>query len=139
MAKNPILIVLIFLMVIVSTSGCTTTKNATNGTFGEKTVTINNITIVNNITAENLEYNGTKYYIIKGYLKNNNKFDAFNLKMKATVFDAEGNVVAVNNTPYLNPKVLPAEDVSLFSFVFIDNDNRIVRYELQLISVDAEP
>lgn len=138
MFKKSIMFILLLFAVIISISGCTITKNATNGTFGEKIVSINNITIVNNVTAEHKEYNGTYYYYITGYLKNNNKYDAFNLKMKATVFDAEGNMIAVNNTVYLESKVLPAGGESFFGFRFNDNDNRIVRYELQLINVSVE-
>lgn len=131
------IIILLLFAITISISGCTT-KEAANGTFGERTVSISNITIVNNVTADHSEYNGTNYYYVTGYLKNKNKYDAFNLKMKSTVFDAEGNIVAVNDTVYVNPKVIPAEGESFFGFSFIDNNNQIVRYELQLISVDAE-
>lgn len=132
-----IMVVLLLITVIVSISGCTT-KTAPNGTFGEKTVSINNITLVDNVTANHDEYNRTSYYYIDGYVKNKNKYDAFNLKMKATVYDSEGNVVAVNDTFYLNPKVIPAGGESEFYFYFNDPDNKIARYELQLISVKAE-
>lgn len=138
MVKKPLIIVLLLIAVIISISGCTTTKNATNGTFGEKTISINNITIVDNVTTEHSEHNETNYYYITGYLENNNKYDVFNLKMKATTFDANGNMVAVNDTVYLNPKVIPASGESFFGFRFIDSDNRIVRYELQLINADAK-
>jgi hypothetical protein len=136
MSRKIMIILLLLFAITVSVSGCTT-KEATNGTFGEKTISINNITIVDNVTAEHHEYNGTNYYYVTGYLKNKNKYDAFNLKMKATTFDAEGNVVAVNDTAYLNPKVIPAGGEAFFGFSFIDQDNRIVRYELELISADA--
>lgn len=137
MSKSTISILLL-LTIMVSISGCTTTKNATNGTFGEKTVSIKNITIINNVTAEHYYYDGTNYFLIRGYLKNNNKYEAFNLKMKATVYDAEGNVIAVNETVYLEPKVLDVNSDTFFGFTFVDNDNRIVRYELKLISADAK-
>ena len=135
--NKSIISILILLAIIVSISGCTTDKNATNGTFGEKNISIKNITIIDNVTAEHDEVNGVNYYYITGYLKNNNKYDVYNLKMKATTYDAEGNVVAVNNTVYLEPKVLQVGEESFFGFNFIDNDNRIVRYELQIISGDA--
>jgi hypothetical protein len=138
MAKKSIIIILMLIAVIVSISGCITTKTASNGTFGEKTVSINNITIVNNVNASTYEYNGTNYYYIDGFLKNNNKYDAFNLKMKATVYDANNNVLGVNDTPYLSPKVIPAGGESEFYFEFSDPNNQTVRYDLQLISVKAE-
>jgi hypothetical protein len=124
-------------LVVVSISGCTT-KEAANGTFGEKIVSINNITIVNNVTGEHDEFNGTNYYYITGYVKNNNKYDAFHLKIKATTFDADGNIVAVDDAVYLDPKVVPGKGESFFGFRFVDNNYRIARYELQLISVDTE-
>lgn len=133
--KNLIIILLLFL--IASISGCTT-KNATNGTFGQKNVSINNITIINNVTADHTEVDGVKYYYITGYLKNYNNNEVFNLKMKATAYDSEGNVVAVNDTVYLESRILPIGEEVYFGFNFQDNDNRIVRYELKIISADAE-
>lgn len=138
MPKRTIILILLLITVTISFSGCTT-KEATNGTFGEKIITINNITIVNNVTTEHYERNGTKFYIITGYLKNNDKYDAFNIKMKSTVYDIDGNVVATNDTVYLDPKVVPAGGESLFGFSFNDSDNRIFRYEIQFISATAEP
>ncbi len=137
MARKFIILTLLLFLVVVSISGCTT-KEASNGTFGEKTISLSNITIVNNVTAEHYEYEGLNYYYIYGFLKNNNRYDAFNLKMKATAFDADNNIVAVNDTFYLNPKVVPAGGESEFYFEFEDPDMKIVRYELQLIYVDSE-
>lgn len=136
MFKNYAIIIILLLAVIVSFSGCTN-KQAPNGTFGEKTVSIKNITILNSST-EDYEYQNTQYYIIRGSVKNNNQYDAFNLKIKATVFDANGTIVAVNNTVYLDPKVISAGGEAFYAFQFNNTNNRIVRYELQLISVDAK-
>lgn len=137
MREKPLIITLLLISFIVVISGCTT-KEATNGTFGEKTISLSNITIVNNVTAEHYKYEGVNYYYIYGSLKNNNKYDVFNLKMKATAFDADNNIVAVNDTFDLNPKVISAGSESKFYFEFEDPDNKIVRYEIQLISADAE-
>lgn len=138
MSKKSIIVILLLFAITVSISGCTN-KTAQNGTFGEKIISINNITIINNVTAEHRERNGTNYYYITGYLKNNNKYDAFNLKMKATFYDADGNVVAINDTVYLDPKVIPTASESYFYFRFNDSNNKIVKYELQLISATSEP
>ena len=70
MANKSIIIILLLIAVIVAISGCTS-KTAPNGTFGEKTVSISNITIVNNVTNGTYEYNGTNYYYIDGFVKNN--------------------------------------------------------------------
>ena len=63
------MMILILLIFIVGISGCTT-KTATNGTFGEKSVSINSIFISNNSTSDNYNYNGKEYYYIDGYLVN---------------------------------------------------------------------
>lgn len=136
MSSKSIMVILLLYALIISISGCTT-KNVENGTFGEKSVTINNVTIINNVTADHYEDNGTNHYYIDGFLKNNNNYDVFNLKMKATFFDADGNVVGENVTVYLYPKVISTRGESRFYFELEDPDKKIVRYELKLISVSA--
>ena len=83
MTIKSLIAVLLLFAVIVSISGCTS-KTATNGTFGEKTISLSNITIVNNVTNGSYQDNGTNYYYIDGFVKNNNVYDAYDLKMKAT-------------------------------------------------------
>lgn len=134
--NKKVIIIIVLAILLVSISGCTN-KNATNGTFGQKTISIKNITVSNNVTAENVEYNGTNYYWIHGNIRNNNPYDAFNLKMKAVTYDKDGNVVAVKDTFNLDPKIIAANGESYFSFTFNNSDNRIIRYEIQLISADA--
>jgi uncharacterized membrane protein len=134
MLKKSIVMILILLTFIVGISGCTT-KTATNGTFGEKTVSINSILISNNTTADtyNDTDNGTEYYYIDGYLENKNSNDAFNVKVNATAYDANGNVVATNNSAYLNPPTIPAKGVSEFYVEFPDTNNNIVRYDVKIV------
>jgi hypothetical protein len=134
MFKKSIVLILILLTVIVGISGCTT-KTATNGTFGEKTVSINSILISNNTTADtyNDTNNGNEYYYINGYLVNNNSNDAFNVKVNATAYDANGNVVATNDSAYLNPPTIPAKGVSEFYVDFPDTNNNIVRYDVKVV------
>ena len=132
MFKQYFIVILILLTIIAGTSGCTT-KTATNGTFGEKTVSINSILISNNTTADTYTYNGTEYYYIDGYLVNNNSNDAFNVKINATAYDANGNVVATNNSAYLNPTTIPAKGVSEFYIYFPDTNNNIVRYDVKIV------
>jgi hypothetical protein len=136
---NPkLLLILTLALLITSISGCTD-KTSSNGTFGEKTISIKNITVYN-VSAEPLDYNGTRYYIIKGNIINNNQYDVFNLKMRAVVYDSRNKIVAVNDSVYLNPRVLPANsNTSFFGIRFIDNQNRIARYELQIVSADSKP
>lgn len=130
-------IIIIFIM-IVGISGCTT-KTAQNGTFGEKTVSINSIYLSNNTTAD--VFNGTdtglQYYYIEGYLINNNSNDAFNVKILATAYDKDGNVVATNESAYLYPSSIPAKGSSEFYVDFPDNNSNIVRNEVKILSASG--
>lgn len=129
--KYPILILILF-ATIVAISGCTT-KTATNGTFGEKDISLNNILISNNTTAEQSSYNGTEFYYIKGYLINNNSYDAFHVKINATAYNSEGNVVATNNSAYMVSDSIPAKGESLFYVQFNDPNNTITRYDVEVV------
>ncbi|HOI39815.1 MAG TPA: hypothetical protein PLC38_01585 [Methanobacterium sp.] len=132
--KSLIIIVIILFAVIVSISGCTT-KNATNGTFGEKTISLNKLEIIDS-NAEHIDYEDRTYYYIEGNITNKNDIDALDLKMEATAFDENGMVVDINKNPYLDPKVVPSLGVSYFYFEFYDPDKRIVRYEIKVISAE---
>ncbi len=138
MTKKSWFAVLLLFAVIVSVSGCTS-KTATNGTFGEKTISLSNMSIVNNVTNGSYEYNGTDYYYIDGFVKNNNAIDAFDLKMKATIYDVNNSVIAVNGTPYYYSKgPVPAGGEMEFYFQFNDPNNQTVSYSLQLLNVSAQ-
>lgn len=138
MKKTTIIIIVLIISLITLISGCITNKTASDGTFGEKTISISNITILNS-TAEDQQYSKNRYYTIRGYLKNNNKYDAHNLKMRVITYDKDGNIVSSNETVYLSPKVIPAEGTSQYEFYIKNNDERIVKFDLQLISVTAQP
>lgn len=130
------LMFIILVIVIVGISGCTT-KTATNGTFGEKIVSINSIFISDNTTADHEIVNNTKYYYIQGYLVNNNSNDAFKVKLNATAYDANGNVVAINNSAYLDPPTISAKSVSFLFIRFNDPDEKIVRYDVKVVSAQG--
>lgn len=134
---NKYIIIIIFIM-IVGISGCTT-KTASNGTFGEKTVSVNSIYLSNNTTADVFNSTNTnmQYYYIGGYLINNNSNDAFNVKILATAYDKDGNVVATNDSAYLYPASIPAKGSSEFYVDFPDNNTNIVRYEVKILSASG--
>ena len=137
MFKKYLIIILLLLTAIVAISGCTT-KTATNGTFGEKYISVDSITLSNNTTSDNYtDNNGKDYYYIDGYLVNNNSNDAFNVKVNATAYDAKGNVVATNDTAYLDPTTIPAKGISEFIVEFLDPHNSIVRYDVKVINASA--
>lgn len=136
MNKKSILAILI-LTFIIGISGCTT-KTASNGTFGEKSISINSILISNNTTAGNYtDDNGNKYFYIEGYLENNNSNDAFNVKVNANAYDANGNVIATNDSAYLQPSTIDANGSSLFYVNFNDSNSSIVRYEVKIVGATA--
>lgn len=134
MRKNSI-IILLLITSLVALSGCTT-KTATNGTFGEKSISLDLITISNNTTADHYSYDGTEYYYVEGSLINKNKYDAFNVNLNVTVYDANGNEVATKEA-YLNPKAIPANGVSQFYVDFNDSNNEIVRYDLKVVNASV--
>lgn len=133
MFKKYFIVILILLTVIVGISGCTT-KTTTNGTFGEKNISIDSIYLSNNTTAGNFSYNNTKYYYVQGYLINNNSNDVFHVKVNATAYDTNGNVVAINDSTYLQLTSIPAKGISLFDVVFNDPNNNIVRYDIKIVN-----
>jgi len=138
MTTKSLITVLLLFAVIVSISGCTS-KTAPNGTFGEKTISLSDMAIVNNVTNGTYQYDGTNYYYIDGFVKNNNPYDAFDLKMKATIYDANNSVISVNDTPYYYVAgPVPAGGEMEFYFEFVDSNNLTASYSLQLINVSAQ-
>jgi hypothetical protein len=124
--------VTLLLIVSVAISGCTT-KTAPNGTFGEKIFSEDSIYLSNNTTSGT--YNGTdgvEYYYIRGYLVNNNSNDALNVKIIATAYDTQGNVIATNDTPHLTPPSIPAKGVSRIYIDFPDTSHNIIKYDLKI-------
>jgi uncharacterized protein YcfL len=129
--KYPIIILILF-TAIVAISGCTS-KTASNGTFGEKVISLDTILVSNNTTAEQSSFNGTEFYYIKGYLINNNSYDAFHIKINATAYNANGDVVATNNSAYMVSNNIPAKGESLFYVQFNDPNNTITRYDVKIV------
>lgn len=132
MFKQSIVMILLLFIAILAISGCTT-KTTTNGTFGEKYISKESLVVSNNTTAEHYNFNGTEYYYIKGYIQNNNKYDAFHVKLNTNVYDVNGNILATNDSAYLNPTTIPANGASQFYVEFKDPDNKIIRYEVKVI------
>lgn len=137
MVKFKIFLIILFTL-IIGISGCTT-KTAANGTFGEKTVSIDSIYLSNNTTSDIYKdtKNNAQYYYIDGYLVNTNSNDAFNVKIIATAYDTNGNVVATNDSAYLSPSSIPAKGASEFYVDFPDNNNDIVRYDVKIVSASG--
>lgn len=131
-------ILILLLLIVAGSSGCTI-KPTSDGTWGEKTISLDKIKVLNNTTSDNDEYEGINYFYIEGYVQNNNKWNAFKVKMKATAYDKNGKVVAVNDTVYLDPKSIPASGQSYFNFLFIDQNRTIKRYDVELVDAKVNP
>ena len=138
MFKKSIVPILILLIVILGISGCTT-KTATNGTFGEKIISLDSIYLSNNTTVDRFNYNNTEYYTIQGYIINNNSIDAYHVKVNTTVYDANGNVVATNDSAYFDSTTINAKGISYFAVNFKDPNNLIVRYDVKVVDAKAMP
>lgn len=136
MKRSIIPLILLLITATVFTSGCVT-KTA-NQTWGEQKINLSLIEVANNTTAEHYEWEGTQYFYIDGYLVNKNPYDALEVKLKATFYDAQGNVVAVNDTPYLEPKNIPANGNTYFYFEYPDQDKKIVNYQVEILSAKAQ-
>ena len=135
MFKEYFLVILILLTIIAGISGCTT-KTATNGTWGEKKLSLDAITVSDNTTGNRSVTNDTRYYV-SGYIINGNQIDALNVKLKVTTFDAQNNTVAVNDTPYLDPKDIPANGNSYFYARFDDPDKKIVKFKVEILDAKS--
>lgn len=120
----------------VSISGCTVNPN-TNGTWGEKKLSLDKITVTSNTTGEPFEYKDQTYYGIWGYLENKNDYDAYNVRLEAYAYDAEGNLIATNNTPLFDSPSIPAQGITGFYVDFLDPEKKIVRFEIKIISASA--
>lgn len=136
MFKEYFLVILIILTIIAGISGCTT-KTATNGTFGEKKLSLDAITVSENTTGNRSETNDTRYYV-SGYLINGNENDALNVKIKVTTFDAQNNTVAINETPSLDPDDIPVNENSRFYARFSDPDKRIVNFKVEILDAKSK-
>ncbi|BDZ69010.1 hypothetical protein [Methanobacterium ferruginis] len=105
--------------------------------MGEKKISLDTIKISNNTTGNRSETNESRYYVY-GYIDNDNAYEALNPIIRITTFYANGTVFAVNNTPYIDPKNLPAKGSSYFYARFYDPDKQIYNFTVELVDAKAE-
>lgn len=129
--------IIIFLLagIALSSSGCIE-KNS-NNTWGEKKISLDEIKVDNDTIGKQNERNNSIYYV-EGNVTNFNQYDAFNLKIKITTYDPQGNVFLVNNTPYLDQKTIAAHGKLYFYAKFIDPEKKIVRFDVKVVDAKAE-
>lgn len=136
MKKAIISLILLLITATIFTSGCET-KTA-NQTWGEKKINMTLIELSDNITADHFDADGTSFFYVDGYLLNKNPYDALDLKLKATFYDSQGNVFAVNDTVYIEPKVIASNGASYFYFEIWDPEKKIVNYRVEVIDAQGQ-
>ena len=95
------------------------------------------IKISQNTTGNHSETNESRYYV-KGYIINNNPYEALEIKLRITTYTSNGSVFAVNEKPYLQPKAIPAYGESFFYARFSDPFQEISRYDVKILSAKGE-
>ena len=131
-----IITMLLVFICLTSISGCIDNTKA-NGTWGEKKLSMDAIKVSNNTVGNRSENNDSVYYVY-GYIINQNSFEALDPKITVTTFDSNGTIFAVNDTPYMEPKNLPANDKSYFYTRFEDPDKKIAKFEVKVLSAKGE-
>ncbi len=135
MQKPLVVIIMSLLILSVCCSGCL--ENTTsNSTWGEKKISMNTIKL-SNTTGNRSETNESKYYV-RGYIINENPYDALELKLRITTFTSNGSVFAVKDDPYIKPKNIPSKGSSYFYASFSDPDKNITRYEVKILSAKGQ-
>jgi len=132
---TPFLIIILLISIIFSSACIENTK--ANNTWGEKKISIESISISNDTNGNHSEQNDSVYYV-NGYLINKNPYEALNVKINVITYYSNGTIFAINNTPYLNPKNIPANGKSYLYARFEDPDNKIVRFDIKIIDAKGE-
>ena len=130
------IVIISFMFFAVASSGCIENTKS-NNTWGEKKLVLDTIKVSNSTVGNRSEENESVYYV-SGYVLNQNPFEALDPQVKVTTYYSNGTVFAVNDTPYLNPKNLPANDKSYFYARFEDPDKKIAKFEVKIISAKGE-
>jgi len=135
---NKITTILIFLLLtgIIINSGCID-NTKTNNTWGEKKISMDAIKVYNGTIGNRSENNDSIYYV-SGYILNQNPYEALDPKIEVTTYYSNGTVFAVNDTPYLDPKSIPANGKSRLYARFNDPDKKIAKFEVKILSAKSE-
>jgi hypothetical protein len=136
MEKLTVILILFLITGLVFSSGCISNTKA-NSTWGEKKISLDAITIANNTTGNRSQQNDSLYYV-DGYIDNNNPYEALNVKVSVTTYYSNGTVFAVNDTPYMDQKDIPANGVTYFFAEFNDPNKKIARFDVKILSAKGE-
>ena len=122
--------------IIMSISGCIDNTMA-NNTWGDKKISLDAIKISNS-TVNNRSENNDSIYYVSGHILNQNSFEALDPKITVTTYYSNGTVFAVNDTPYIDPKNIPANGKSYFYARFDDPDKKIAKFEVKIVSAKGQ-
>ncbi|AXV38348.1 MAG: hypothetical protein CIT01_09120 [Methanobacterium sp. BRmetb2] len=134
MKKHLILVVLV-LAFVVAVSGCTsdtqseTYSSEDNASSGADSSSGNSGSQLK-ILSSNAHRDSIGNYIIDGEVQNTGNTDLSYVEIYATGYDSSGNVVTTDNT-YADMDSIPAGGKSGFKVYLDDEQNQIVKYELQ--------
>ena len=120
----------------MSISGCIDNTMA-NNTWGDKKISLDAIKISNS-TVNNRSENNDSIYYVSGHILNQNSFEALDPKITVTTYYSNGTVFAVNDTPYIDPKNIPANGKSYFYARFDDPDKKIAKFEVKIVSAKGQ-
>jgi len=135
MNKRTIVIIFLLTVGLIINTGCI--ENKVTNTWGEKNISIDALKVSDTTKGVRNERNDSIYYVY-GNITNQNPYDAFKVKINITVYYSNGTIFAVNQTPYLNPKSIPAKGNSYFYARFVDPTKQIARYEVKILDAKAE-
>lgn len=131
------LILFIFLIIgLLSISGCIDSQKV-NNTWGEKQISMDAIKVSNSTVGNRSENNDSIYYV-KGSITNQNSFEALDPKIEVITYYSNGTVFAVNDTPYLDPKNIPATGKSYFYAQFEDQNKQIAKFQVKILSAKGQ-
>lgn len=134
--KKVTVIIIFFTAGLIFSSGCIDNTKA-NSTWGEKKISMDAIKVVNSPVGNRSENNDSIYYV-SGSILNQNPYEALDPKITVTTYYSNGTVFAVNDTPYLNPQNIPANEKSSFYARFDDPDKKIAKFEVKILSAKGE-
>jgi hypothetical protein len=130
------IMIISFMLFAVASSGCIENTKA-NSTWGEKKISMDAIKASNGTVGNRSEENESIYYVY-GYIINQNPYEALDPKITVTTYYSNGTVFAVNDTPYLDPKNIPANGKSYFYARFDDPDKKIANFEVKILSAKGQ-
>ena len=130
------IMIISFILLAVASSGCINT-NKTNNTWGDKKISLDAIKVSNSTVGNRSENNDSIYYV-SGYILNQNSFEAIDPKITVTTYYSNGTVFAMNDTPYIDPKNIPANGKSAFYARFNDSDKKIAKFEVKILSAKGQ-